>query len=43
MGNYNFQPTYLSHMKESLKETFYVKNEVKIIVDNSQLIKFLIE
>lgn len=43
MENYNFSPEYVSHMKEALKEEFYVIDieEEKVIPDNTELLNFL--
>jgi hypothetical protein len=44
MENYNFLPEYISHMKEALKEEFYVEKIEEILIpDNTELLNFLKE
>jgi len=44
MENYNFSPEYISHMKEALKEEFYVEEIEEILIsDNTELLNFLKE
>lgn len=43
MENYNFSPEYISHMKEALKEEFYIIDivEEEVIPNNTELLNFL--